>query len=156
MKMKTAAVMASLMVAIAVQAASPIGTVVESIVNVLQRRHIAPDTVQTLTFVDLDNGVWSVSGVVTYFFQGVEGEIMFLAGGIELSPTLTLDGTTTIDSTVIALGRADTSVPLPSRALVVRVPPNQTKRVYLMGWFLPGTPRTSDFYGFLSAHKIDE
>src|SRR5205814_350641 len=97
MKMKTAAVMASLMVAIAVQAASPIGTVVESIVNVLQRRHIAPDTVQTLTFVDLDNGVWSVSGVVTYFFQGVEGEIMFLAGGIELSPTLTLDGTTTLD-----------------------------------------------------------
>jgi hypothetical protein len=152
---KLVTIAAAVMIVASAQAAQ-IGDTVESVVTIFDRIQVSPNTVADIAFVDVEDGVWSMSGSVNLFVQGPNGKIVFYAGGITPDTIDATDGRTVFGSVTIWNGRVDPPIPVVSRDIDIVTPPHTTKRIYLSAWVYPSgfTPGNIQAYGFLSGRKI--
>lgn len=135
--------------------ASQIGESVESKVPIQSRVNIPNNISTVVTQIELDSGVWLVSGLIDYFVFGLSTNA-YVGAAIDTSITISTDGTglfTTVSGPP-PLSFAFPGLALPGKTIEIdgdHVP------LYLVGWSLRGPTQPlsqAQAWGFITAVKI--
>jgi hypothetical protein len=127
---------------------SQIGDTIESKVSLANRINIARNVVQEVTHIDLDDGVWAVSGSIQVF-EGFMNQSAIVGGALNDDLALTTDGTQVFLS--VLQGQFFVGLALPSRTIDVNGNATIFLVVYNQSAQLTLRPQA---WGFLSARKI--
>lgn len=131
--------------------AAQIGDSVEKDIAVADRVNIPANTTVPVITITLDDGVWAVSGQLTFFCL-THGTV-FVAGNIDVTPTLSTDGRTLFNSGFAEFNAAYVGLGLPSHTIEIN---GNGVPVFLLGAAFKtiGAQPVSQAWGFLSARKI--
>jgi hypothetical protein len=143
--------LSSLLLALLVGASSyaaQIGDTVESKIPITDRVNIPRNLAVEVTHIDLEDGVWSISGSVQ-MFEGLMNQVAIVGGSINDVVALETDGTQVFMT--ILLGQFHMGLSLASRDIEV----NGNQRIYLVGYNQSAqTTLQAQAWGFISARKI--
>jgi hypothetical protein len=147
MKHLTLSLLFSALLALTSQAAQ-IGDTVESKVSLGDRIDIPRNVVVAITSVDLEDGVWAVSGSAQVF-EGYLNQSAIVGGSLNDEIALTVDGTQTFLS--VLAGQYFVGAPMSSRTIEV----NGSATIYLLVYNQSAqTTLRPQAWGFISARKI--
>lgn len=128
--------------------AAQIGDTVESKVSLGERIDIPRNVVVAITSIDLEDGVWAVSGSAQVF-EGFMNQAAIVGGSLNDEIALTVDGTQTFLS--VLTGQFFVGAPMSSRTIEV----NGNATIYLLVYNQSAqTTLRPQAWGFISARKI--
>jgi hypothetical protein len=129
--------------------AAQIGDTVESKIGIADRIDIPRNVAFEVTHIDLDDGVWDVSGAIQ-LFEGFINQAAIAAGSLEQDrTTFNVDGTQVFMS--VLAGQPFVGLALSSRAIDV----NGSATIYLLAYNQSAqVTLRPQAWGFVSARKI--
>jgi hypothetical protein len=147
--MKTFIALLSLFTLASLTFAAQIGDTVESKIGIAQRIDIPRNVPFEVTHIDLEDGVWDVSGAIQ-LFEGFINQAAIAAGSLEIDrTTFDVDGTQVFMS--VLPGQPFVGLALSSRAIDV----NGSATIYLLAYNQSAqVTLTPQAWGFISARKI--
>lgn len=129
--------------------AAQIGDTVESKIGIAERIDIPRNAIVEVTHIDLEDGVWEVSGAIQ-MFEGFINQAAIAAGSLEQDrTTFNVDGTQVFLS--VLPGQPFIGLALSSRAIDV----NGSATIFLLAYNQSAqVTLTPQAWGFVSARKI--